>query len=200
MYYSVQKDRTVQTGHTECYIQYTLLIGFVDSGSEVTTMKNSIAQSLELNIEPKNVPIVGYGEILSCYTKGTTIKKLKLGSCIVKVRIYIVPDEAQTEDMIIGKNVLEKENVLAVTHCGHWFFESTKLDSISDIPTKIPLCIKKTERIPPFSVKPCSISTDNQNPVYVEGKHFDNGIYISTCMTKSNGVIPIFNLSPVNVR
>ena len=70
----------------------------MDSWSNVTIIRKSLAHKLNMSITPKKVQIVGYGNIPSYETIGISQEEIHLGKCRVNVVLHVVPDEAQEED------------------------------------------------------------------------------------------------------
>ena len=97
--------------HTECFINNQLTIGFVDSGADETLVRQSTAKQLELPVTKKQRPITGYGNVQSGTTVGTADIDLKIGSYSTKHKVWIVPDELQEEDIIIGFDIIGKPDI-----------------------------------------------------------------------------------------
>ena len=83
--------------------------------------------------------------------------------------MLVVPDAIQSNDLIIGQDVLDQ--VIAIQHKGKWWFTRLKMDDITEIyyvSTKIALKMVTEEIIPPLSVKFCEVKAEEVKTVYVD--------------------------------
>lgn len=192
----------VAKGYTECYLQDTLVIGFVDSGSESTLVKKSLAISLGIKFVPCNTLVLGYGNVVSCRTVGKAREMIQLGTCTITVDIYIVSDDTQDESIIIGRNILELEDVASITHKGKWWFFEPGTLGFKDEKREKKICLRtiKDEIIPPLTVKYCQVTAPEKEIVYIEDQLRQDGLFVPTGVTETNGTIPIANLSKKSIR
>ena len=120
----LDEQKKTKKGHTECYIQNTLLFGFVDPGSDITIMGHKLAKEPNLKIVPDNTLVVGYGDLRTCKAIGFATEEIRLEVCLVTAEIHIVFGNVQIEEIIIGKNAVDHENVVGVTYKGCWSFRT----------------------------------------------------------------------------
>lgn len=195
-----------QQGHVECKINEILLIGFIDSGSEISLMREVVAHELQLNIEPKRVPIFGYGNVSSGTTLGTVEVHLKLGYYEATVTVHVVPDNLQKEELLIGQNVLGRADLTAMTNQGNWWFIPTATDDSSPatLSPKRALQSPHAVEIPPKCLHMYKVTTNenNETSIYIEGGLRGRELYIPPCVTSTQGYVPVLNLSekPVKVK
>jgi len=147
----------------ECFLDGNLLIRVVDTQSDVTLVPEEVAAKLKLTIDTTDVlNIKGYGSISSGQTQGSVEVKLTLTNVELQMKIHIVANHLQTEDILIGKDVTENLGLIGVTKKGKWwFFMHSKDDDI--LPSleeeKIVLRAKCTTVIPPQTKGICHVYT-----------------------------------------
>ncbi|XP_046407908.1 uncharacterized protein LOC124172512 [Ischnura elegans] len=93
--------------------------GFVDLGSDCVTLTESAAESLGMTYLRNGVPKVlkGFGRGV-CRPSGTKETLLEIDGIKIDVEILIVPDEAQEEDLIIGRSALDRDGITIVKTTG----------------------------------------------------------------------------------
>lgn len=79
--------------------------GLIDTGSSSCTITASTAIKCQLQIEPSDTVLYGFGnDDKMCSTVGKTISKVTIdGTVAEKVVLLVVPDTAQSVDMLIGR-------------------------------------------------------------------------------------------------
>lgn len=195
------QNSTLEPGYIECKIQDVLFIAFIDSGSECTLIRHKAAQELGMKVTPNVAWLTGYANAPSGKSKGLTTAKLQLGEYETDVQFYVVADDMQEEDVIIGRDVLNRADLTAMIRAGKWWFFKTPEDEgpVQSQP-KLALECRQETVIPSRSLKVCRISTtDGSNTnVYVEGGPRGE-LYIPQCITSTHGHLPIVNLSNVPI-
>mgnify|MGYP003729682569 CR=1 FL=1 len=151
---------------------------------------------LKLTVEPKIKALLLYENKNGGYTLGTTKIKIRLGEVEIETEAHVVPNEFQEEDLLIGRNVLEKSEVITVISEGKWYFfpNNNKTQEAS----KIPVLANQTLTIKSLSVKYCKISQRNEvenETIFVESGTRGKQIFIPDCVTALSGYIPIINYS-----
>ena len=89
---------------------------FIDPGSSVSTMKNSVASKYGLKIIPRDDELIGFGaqpnltESHGVARELLTVDSLEPRLC----EFLVVPDAAQNNDVIIGRNFTELEDIFYI--------------------------------------------------------------------------------------
>ncbi|GIY71927.1 uncharacterized protein CDAR_164361 [Caerostris darwini] len=86
----------------------------IDTGSDSVICRNSVAKRLELKIDPASNVMYGFGNIKMCAARalGKAKVDISLDSVEVKeVEMLIVRDDALPHDLLIGRSLLDRENI-----------------------------------------------------------------------------------------
>lgn len=191
------EGRICESGYTECKVDDVLIVGFLDSGSEVTTIRRDVANELQLKIEPQQTEITGYGKVHSGYTQGIVEVKLVMGNYDTNAKIYVVSNELQEEDIVIGKDILYKADLEAFIKAGKWWFFKDNTEETDLNKRKIPLTPSESIILPPQAMRLCKLksTTPECSTVFVEGGQRGPEIYIPRCITSPNGFLPVINIT-----
>ena len=105
----------------ECFLDGNLLIGVVDTQSNVTLVREEVAARLQLTINTTDIlNIRGYGSVDSGHTLGSVEVKLMLTEVELQMKIHIVANHLQPEDILIGKDVTENPGI-------NWYYKTRKM-------------------------------------------------------------------------
>ncbi|KAL0281608.1 UNVERIFIED_CONTAM: hypothetical protein PYX00_002543 [Menopon gallinae] len=83
---------------------------YIDAGSEVTTIRTSIIEEWGMAYLPSSVTMRGFGQGLS-QAKGERTLLLDIEGVQIEGKVLLVPDEAQEDEMIIGRNILSQPGI-----------------------------------------------------------------------------------------
>lgn len=89
------------------------MIAFIDLGSDCVTIIESAVKSLNLKIDPGSQVLKGFGNNL-VKSFGKVNLLLEIDHIFFKVDAYVVNDAYQTESIMIGRTVLDQQNVVVV--------------------------------------------------------------------------------------
>jgi hypothetical protein len=96
------------------------ITGFIDLGSDCVTLIQSRADDLEIKYRQSSIPKIlkgfGRGE---CRAIGTKFLRLEIGDVKVNVEVIIVPDEAQEDDLIVGRSALDQPGIVIIKTRGN---------------------------------------------------------------------------------
>lgn len=183
--------------HTECLINNVLTIGFVDSGAEETLIKESFANQLELKIEEHQRLIMGYGNIKSGNTIGVAEVQITLGTYQTNHKVWIVPNQLQEEDVVIGLDLIGKPDIVGKIAKGKWWFYPQPDEDQEERKNKVTLRAARMMTIPANSLRYCQTSTEDitkdNGPIFVEKGPRGPKMFIPDTMTSQNGYIPVIN-------
>jgi len=109
--------------------------------------------------------IKGYGSTDCGYTRGSAQVKLTITKYTMQLKVHVVPNELQQESILIGRDVTECADLLAITKEGKWwFFEHTITNAEGLLPIieneKFVLRAQCTTTIPPNSKALCYVYSD----------------------------------------
>ncbi|GIX81812.1 CCHC-type domain-containing protein [Caerostris darwini] len=90
----------------KCPLEFTALI---DTGSDSVICRNSVAKRLELKIDPASNVMYGFGNIKMCAARA--LAKAKWSVKVKGVKMLIVRDDALPHDLLIGRSLLDRENI-----------------------------------------------------------------------------------------
>ncbi|GIY28215.1 CCHC-type domain-containing protein [Caerostris darwini] len=95
----------------KCPLEFAALI---DTGSDSVICRNSVAKRLELKIDPASNVMYGFGNIKMCAARALGKAKVDISLDSVKVKeveMLIVRDDALPHDLLIGRSLLDPENI-----------------------------------------------------------------------------------------
>lgn len=93
-------DTNRDQGYVECRINDVLFVAFVDSGSDMTMIREATAGKLQLMMRSKKIlPIRGYANVLSGEIIGEVTANLVLGEFAATVVLHVVRNNMQEEDI-----------------------------------------------------------------------------------------------------
>ncbi|GIY38200.1 retrovirus-related Pol polyprotein from transposon 412 [Caerostris darwini] len=95
----------------KCPLEFAALI---DTGSDSVICRNSVAKRLELKIDPASNIMYGFGNIKMCAARALGKAKVDISLDGVKVKgveMLIVRDDALPHDLLIGRSLLDRENI-----------------------------------------------------------------------------------------
>ncbi|XP_062699434.1 uncharacterized protein LOC134284508 [Aedes albopictus] len=117
-----QFSRPMQEIHQPSNFVKTVIIGnseidaLYDCGSAVTTIKESCAGVLN-SIEPCDISLVGFGGN-KVQVRGKSAEMIKVDGIEVESDVCIVPNKVQWNSMIIGRDILDREDIRFVKEKG----------------------------------------------------------------------------------
>lgn len=91
---------------------------FIDLGSDCGTLRKTEAENMKLNCLPAQITLKGFGTGQCTSTYINDEKYLIIEGIPMEVETLIVPDKAQEEPMIIGRNALEKPELIVTMRNG----------------------------------------------------------------------------------
>nr|CAI5851486.1 unnamed protein product [Callosobruchus analis] len=189
--------------YVDCSINGDLLKGFIDSGCEIVTIRESDAKLAGLSWVDSEVCLNGYGGGTS-KVLGISKVNLKVDLFDSNVPVYVVPDHLQTMAILIGRSVLSNPEAITVVKNGSARLFSTKIGDIPEVdelPTKITLRAKQKVEIPPHHIGfvTCSTSDKFDGDIFVDKRQSFQPLkeyVIPNCVTSTNdATIPILNVS-----
>nr|CAI5840104.1 unnamed protein product [Callosobruchus analis] len=189
--------------YVDCSINGHLLKGFIDSGCEIVTVRESDAKLAGLSWVDSEVCLNGYGGGTS-KVLGISKVNLKVDLFDSNVPVYVVPDLLQTMAILIGRSVLSNPEAITVVKNGSAWLFSTKIADIPEVdelPTKITLRAKQKVEIPPHHIGfvTCSTSDKFDGDIFVDKRQSFQPLkeyVIPNCVTSTNdATIPILNVS-----
>ena len=161
----------------ECLIDGTLILGVVDTQCDATLIQEDVSKQLGLHIDHTECKrIKGYGSVFSGRTQGIVEASLTTNKYTTKAKFHVVANELQQEDIIIGRDITERSDLVAITNNGKWWFFENK-DKRDGAPFLEPgnsmqtvLITQKKMTIPPKTTLSCHITTVEQgvHTVYIE--------------------------------
>ncbi|XP_046387262.1 uncharacterized protein LOC124156647 [Ischnura elegans] len=86
------------------------ILGFVDLGSEVVTMRKDVAEKIGLKYEKSLKRLSGFG-CGGCRVIGSNQMALKVDGVDFNVEVLIVPDYSQDDAIIIGRSALDQRDI-----------------------------------------------------------------------------------------
>ncbi|GIY78144.1 CCHC-type domain-containing protein [Caerostris darwini] len=95
----------------KCPLEFVALI---DTGSDSVICTNSVAKRLVLKIDPASNVMYGFGNIKMCAARALGKAKVDISLDSVKVKgveMLIVRDDALPHELLIGRSVLDRENI-----------------------------------------------------------------------------------------
>ncbi|GIX89556.1 CCHC-type domain-containing protein [Caerostris darwini] len=95
----------------KCPLEFEALI---DTGSDSVICRNSVAKRLELKIDPASNAMYGFGNVMMCAARVLGKAKVDISSDGVEVKgveMLIVRDDALSHDLLIGRFLLDRENI-----------------------------------------------------------------------------------------
>lgn len=95
-----------------------VMIGFVDIGSDVVTLRKDVADKNKIRYVQTNTDILkGFGNG-SCNAVGKRNLLLKVDDVSLETEVIIVPEEAQEDAVILGKSALDQPGIVMVKELG----------------------------------------------------------------------------------
>jgi len=91
-----------------------LATGLIDTGCDVCIIKLSVANRHQLEIQPTDRKLMVYGNIKADLVYGLTKATLKIDQVSEEVDLYVVNDDVQEYDLLIGQTFTEKDTVTFV--------------------------------------------------------------------------------------
>lgn len=192
----------------DCVINGEPLRGYVDSGCNAVTIRESDAVRLNLERTLTNVRLRGFGGGSVQVTSSVSIE-LEVDLATAKVKALVVPDNVQQVSVIVGQPFINNENVVVVVRGDQvrlFNNHNTSLENVDKLPRKINLCAVDTTVIPPNHIGHISVFSDESvDDVLIDLQYRtwpDNFHVIPRCVTnlKHGGFVPIMNTSDHPVR
>ena len=85
------------------------LMAFIDLGSDVVTLRED-AHDASIRVETANVRLKGFGKGETC-TIGKRYAKITVDGIVIDAEVYIVPNESQDKQLIIGRSALDQPGI-----------------------------------------------------------------------------------------
>ena len=107
--------------------------------------------------------------------------------CHLDHTVCIVPDRLQTEDIVIGYDIIGKPDIVGKISQGKWWFYPRTPEERETRSSKVTLCAAKTSVIPPHLFVCCKLEVpagnmDNDQPIFVEGGPRSPDMFIPNAM------------------
>lgn len=96
--------------HKPVNIDGKRFIAFIDRGSDVVTMREDAAQKHEIKFNSSIKTLRGFGNGLT-QTIGRRYLLLTVEDADIDAEVLIVPNDAQEEDMILGRSALDQPGI-----------------------------------------------------------------------------------------
>lgn len=106
-----------------CWVNGHLVKGYVDSGSNFITLKESYAKEMRLRIKHTKVILTGFGGA-TVKPIGSSEAKVKVGLVERNVSLMVVPDNAQEMALIIGRPLMFRNDVCVIFEKGNVYFNN----------------------------------------------------------------------------
>jgi len=146
----------------------------------------------------------GYGKSFGGTTIGSTKITIRLGNFEAHVSVFVVADDTQDEDILIGQDILARDDMTALIRAGKWWFYKTNstIEQEENVSQKVPLRSEDKLTIPPKSIKMCRIQREGNidQAIYVEAGARGLGLYFPSCIIANGGHLPVINLSTKTVK
>ena len=163
-----------------------------------------MAAKLQLTVNATDIlNIRGYGSVDSGHTLGSVEVKLTLTDVELQMKIDIVANHLQPEDILIGKDVTENPGLIGITKQGKWWFfrhieDGDILPKMEE--EKITLRAQYVTVIPPQSRGMCRVYTTDARPqtVFIEGGfrgEMTQNHSVPSCVTYTVGTVSYTHLT-----
>ena len=181
-------------------------VGFVDSGSSVNTICESLVKKLDFPTIECNILMSGYagGSFQANFKVETTIK---VDAVEGKTELLVVPDRLQSVAIIIGRPFLNGSDAVVIATKDYARVMPRSIIELSEIEdyetNKVTLSAKERTVLPPSELTPVSVINNFSNhnlksnsPIYIEKSlraKPQQTTVVPFCLVKD--FVPILNLS-----
>ena len=191
----------------EAFVNVKKVKAYVDMGSSCVTLRRDVAENLNISYyETETQPLVGYGDG-TVKPVGLATLFVKIDGVEVKVKTFIVPEECQMIDIIVGHPFTEDPKVVIVSIDGQ--LRISGIDEFNAIKVvrsnKYELISTETKVIPDNYVGHISVKFELvKSELWVEGGMRETGAMIPGCVitTDNDGksILPILNITGRNLQ
>lgn len=133
----VEPNKEIDDASGKYYREVTLngsvkVIGFIDPGSAVCTIKDSLVNKYQLMCRPANEALHGFGKNTVTSLWRTHIK-IKVDDVEEEVEVLVVADDTQPMDLLIGRTYTENPSIAFMRYGNSLYFGYKDRDPFKDL-------------------------------------------------------------------
>jgi hypothetical protein len=197
-----------QKYHKPVNIKSQSLEAYVDFGSTCTTIREDIANQLNLIVDRNDVVTLkgyGHGQLRSLGT--TESFELIIDGVTAEIRAAVVPNHAQDVPIMVGQNFTEQSHLLATKDCNQLQFHHIgtlyPIDGITPTTPRVILRTTADFTIPPQHLGNVPVESGYNGDVYICSSVRTNSTLIPNTVIHTSHdirtVIPVYNLSDTEI-